>query len=99
MSRAGLKSVTLRGNYGVAVVYETPRHIFARWESPGGWLTVLEAARLLRTTGPLLRRMAREGRITMRRREGRWMLRVRECVRLRKRWRGGPASSSTAGVK
>ena len=92
MGALRLKSAVFLKNHGVRVTYAGKHMIRARFERPNGRLTVGEAAMALGTYPMLMERLLRLGRATAKKVAGRRMILVSECHRLRRAWKGQPAT-------
>lgn len=66
MARPKLISVKLLANKGARIKYRSSRGQRERFERPNGFLTVLEASRLLETYPNMVYRMGAAGRLALR---------------------------------
>jgi len=88
MGAPKLKSAVFLKNHGVRVSYAGTAIQRVRFEPPNGTLTVGEAARVLKTYPVLIDRLLRLKRLKYRVKGCRRMIRVSECLRLLRLWRG-----------
>jgi hypothetical protein len=88
MGAPKLRSAVFLKNHGVRVSYAGTGIHRIRFEPPNGTLTVGEAALALKTYPVLMDRLLRLKRLKYRMKGCRRMIRVSECLRLKRLWRG-----------
>jgi hypothetical protein len=99
MGAPALKSAVFLKNNGVRVTYSGVHVQRVRFERPNGTLTVGEAALALGTYPMLIHRLLTLGRAKARPVQGRRMIGVSECHRLRRLWRGKTPTVVIGGEK